>query len=72
VINSWQLSLFNQQYSIEMDTLHDQFKDKMINPWIRNLKEEGEKALLGTTEVSLMAVKELITSALLEREDQCK
>jgi len=44
----------------------------MINPWIRNLKEEGEKALLGATETSLMAAKELITSALLEREDRCK
>ena len=72
VINSRQLSLFNRQYSIEMDTLHDRFKDEMINPWIRNLKEEGEKALLGATETSLMAAKELITSALLEREDRCK
>ena len=72
MINSRQLSLFNRQYSIEMDTLHDRFKDEVINPWIRNLKEEGEKALLGTTETSLMAAKELITSALLEREARCK
>jgi len=72
VINSQQLSLFNRQYSIEMDTLHDRFRDEMINPWIRKLKEEGEKALLGATETSLMAAKELITSALLEREDPCK
>jgi len=55
-----------------MDTLHDRFKDEMINPWIRSLNEEGEKALLGATETSLMAAKELITSALLEREDRCK
>jgi len=53
-----------------MDTLHNQFKDKMINPWMRKLQEEGEKALLGATETSLMAAKELITSALLEREDR--
>jgi len=72
VINSRQLSLFNRQYSIEMDTLHDRFMDEMINPWIRKLKEEGEKALLGAIETSLMAAKELITSALLEREDPCK
>jgi len=44
----------------------------MVDPWIRRLKDEGEKALLGTTEASLMAAKELITSALLEREDRCK
>ena len=42
----------------------------MINPWMRKLQEEGEKALLGATETSLMAAKELITSALLEREDR--
>ena len=35
-------------------------------------EEEGERALLVTTEASLMAAKELITSALLEREDRCK
>jgi len=55
-----------------MDTLHDRFKGEMINPWIRKLKEEGEKALLGATETSLIAAKELITSALLERKDRCK
>jgi len=72
VINSRQLSLLNRQYSIEMDTLHDRFKGEIINPWIRKLKEEGEKALLGATETSLMAAKELITSALLESKDRCK
>ena len=55
-----------------MDALHDRFKDEVINPWIRNLKEEGEKALLRATETSLMAAKELITSAFPEREDRCK
>jgi len=72
VINSRQLSLFNWQYSIEIDTLHDRFKDEIINPWIGRLKEEGEKALLGTIKTNLKAAKELITAALLEREDRCK
>jgi len=72
VINSQQLSFLNRQYSIEIDSLHDRFKAEMIDPWIRRLKEEGEKALLGTIEASLMAAKELIASALLEREDRCK
>jgi len=72
VINSRQLSLLNRQYSIEMDTLHDRFKDEIINPLIRKLKAEGEKALLGATETSLLAAKGLITSALLERKDRCK
>jgi hypothetical protein len=72
VISSRQLSLLNRQYSIEIDTLHDRFKTEVIDPWIRKLKEDGEKALLETAEMSLMAAKDLITSALLEREDRCK
>ena len=72
VINSRQLSLFNRQYSIEIDTLHDQFKDRVIDPWIRKLKEEGEKTLLGTTEARLRVAKNLMTSSLVEKEDRCK
>ena len=72
VINNRQLSLFNRQYSIEIDTLHDRFKDEIIDPWIRELKEEGEKTLLRATEASLEVAKNLMTSALLEKEDRCK
>ena len=72
VINSRQLSLLNRQYSIELDTLQHRFKAEIIDPWIRKLKEEGEKTLLGTTKASLKAAKDLTTSPLLEREDRCK
>ena len=72
MISSRQLWLRNRQYSIEIDTLHDRFKNEIINPWISKLREEGEKAVLGATVTSLTAAKELITSALLEREDRCK
>ena len=72
MINSQQLSLFNRQYSIEIDTLHDRFMNEVIDPWIRKLKEEGEKALLRTTQTHFMAAKDLMASALLERENQCK
>ena len=72
MINSRQLSLFNRQHSIEIDTLHDRFKDEIVNPWIKKLKEEGEKTLLGATEASLEVAKNLMTSALLEKEDRCK
>ena len=72
MINSLQLTLFNRQYSIEIDTLHGRFMNEMIDPWIRKLKEEGEKALLGTTSTRFTAVKDLMTSALLEKVDRCK
>ena len=71
-IKSRQLSLFHRQYSIDIDTLQDRFKDEIIDPWIRKLKEEGEKTLLGTTGASLKAAKNLTTSPLLEREDRYK
>ena len=72
VINSRQLSLFSRQYTIEIDTLHDRFKDEIVDPWIRKLKEQGEKALLGVTEASLEVAKNLMTSAVLGKEDRCK
>ena len=72
MINTRQLSLFKREYSIETETLRNRFKGEMVDPWIRKLKEEGEKALLGTTETSFMAAKDLMTSALLEREDRYK
>ena len=72
MINTRQLSLFNRQYCIEIDTLHDRFKREIIDPWIRKLKEEGEATLLGTTGMSLLAARNWVTSALLEREARCK
>ena len=72
VINTRQLSLFHRQYCIEIDTLHDRFKREIIDPWIRKLKEEGETTLLGIIGTVLMAAKDWITSALLERELRCK
>ena len=72
VINSRQLSIFNRQYCIEIDTLHDRIKGEIIDPWIRKLKEEGEKTLFGITETSFKATKDWMAYALPEREDRCK
>ena len=72
MINTRQLTLFNRQFSIEIDTLHDRFKNEIIDPWIGKLKEEGEKTLLGITETRLKAAKDLMASAFVEKEDRCK
>ena len=72
MINTRQLTLFNRQFSIEIDTLHDRLKDEIIDPWIGKLKEEGEKTLLGITETRLKASRDLMTSALVEKEYRCK
>ena len=51
-----------------MDVIHDRYRDEIVDPWIRSLKEEGEKSLIGTIEFSSRVAKDLVTSAL-ERED---
>jgi len=63
VINSSQATLLSRQYSIEIDTLHDRFKNDIVDPWITKLKEEGEATLFGINET---------TSALLEKALRCK
>ena len=56
-------------YHLEMDVIHDRYKDEIINPWIRSLKEEGEKSLLGTIELSSEVARGLVTTTL-AREDK--
>ena len=51
-----------------MDVIYNRYKDEIVDPWVRGLKEEGEKSLVGTIELSSRVAKELVTSAL-ERED---
>ena len=72
MINTRQVTLFSRQYVIEIDTLHERFKNDIVDPWIRKLKEEGEATLLGTIGMSFKNGKEWMTSALLEKELQCK
>jgi len=51
-----------------MNVIYNRYKDEIVDPWISSLKEEGEKSLIGTIELSSKVAKELVTSAL-ERED---
>ena len=74
MINSRQIALFSfsREYSIEMDALQERFKDDIVDPWIRKLKEEGEIALFGTIGKSFTSAKDRMTSALREKELRCK
>ena len=65
----WPWMVHSRAYHLEMDVIHNRYKDEIINPWIRSLKEEGEKSLIGTIKLSSQVAKELVTSAL-AREDQ--
>jgi hypothetical protein len=65
----WPWMVHSRAYHLEMDVIYSRYKDEIINPWIRSIKEEGEKSLIGTIELSSTVAKELVTSAL-DREDK--
>ena len=58
----------SRAYHLRMDVIYNRYKDEIVDPWIRSLKEEGERSLIGTIELSSKVAKGLVTSAL-ERED---
>jgi hypothetical protein len=60
--------VYSRVYRLRMDVIHAQYKDDIVDPWIRGLTEEGEKSLIGTIELSSKVAKDLVTSAL-EREN---
>jgi hypothetical protein len=65
----WPWMIHSRAYHLEMDVIYNRYKDEIINPWVRSLKEEGEKSLIGTIELSSKVAKELVASAL-TREDK--
>jgi hypothetical protein len=64
----WPWMVHSRAYHLGMDVIHNRYRDEIVDPWIRSLKEEGEKSLIGTIEFSSKVAKDLVTSAL-ERED---
>ena len=65
----WPWMVHSRAYHLDMDAIYNRYKDEIINPWIRSLKEEGEKSLIGTIKLSSQVAKDLVSSAL-EREDK--
>ena len=64
----WPWMVYSRAYHLGMDVIHNRYKDEIVDPWIKSLKEEGEKSLIGTIEFSSKVAKDLVISAL-ERED---
>ena len=64
----WPWIVHSRAYHLDMNVIYNQYKDEIIDPWIRSLKEEGEKSLIGTIQLSSQVAKELVTSVL-ARED---
>ena len=64
----WPWVVHSRAYHLGMDVIHNRYKDEIVDPWIQNLNEQGEKSLIGTIELSSKVAKDLVTSTL-ERED---
>jgi len=64
----WSWVVHSRAYHLGMDVIHDRYRDEIVGHWIRSLKEEGEKSLIGTIELSSKVAKDVVASAL-ERED---
>ena len=64
----WPWIVRSRAYHLGMNVVYNRYKDEIVDPWIRSIKEEGETSLIGTIEVSSKVAKDLVTSAL-ERED---
>ena len=64
----WPWMTYSRAYHLEMDVIYNRYKDEITNPWVRSLKEEGEKSLIGTIELSSKVAEDLVDSAL-KRED---
>ena len=65
----WPWVVHSRAYHLRMDVIYNRYKDEIVDPWIRSLKEEGEKSLIGTIEYSSKVAKDLVTSAF-AREDK--
>ena len=64
----WPWTVHYRAYNLEMDIIYNRYKNEIINPWMRSLKEEGEKSLIGTIELSSQVAKDLVKFALTREE----
>jgi hypothetical protein len=57
----------SRTYHLALDTIHQQYKAQIVQPWLESLNKEGERTLLGTIRLSSNAARDSLNSAL-ERE----
>ena len=63
----WPRVVRSRTYDLRMDVVHNRYRDEIVDPCIRSLKEEGETRLIGTIKLSSQVAEDLVASAL-ERE----
>jgi len=63
----WVFMSKSRTYHLDMDVIHQQYKDQIVQPWLESLNSEGERTLLGVIRLSSNAARDSLNSAL-ERE----
>jgi len=63
----WAFMPESRTYHLSMDMIQQEYKSKIVEPWLEDLNKEGEGTLIGVIRLSSKAAKDTVDSAL-ERE----
>ncbi|PVG00632.1 hypothetical protein CPB86DRAFT_812976, partial [Serendipita vermifera] len=65
----WPWMTKSKSFHLPMDVIENKYKEEIVEPWLKNLKNEGEKSLIGTIHASSAIAKAAVQNAL-QREDK--
>ena len=65
----WVFTPKTRTYHLALDKIHQQYKARIVQPWLESLNKEGERTLLGTIDLSSNAARNSLNIAL-EREQK--
>jgi hypothetical protein len=60
----WPWMVHSQSFHLSMDFLEGQYREQIVQPFIRSLQEDSEKSLLGTISASSQVAKAAVENAL--------
>lgn len=60
----WPWITHQQSYHLRIDFLETQYKEQIVDPWIRSLKEDAEKSLVGTISASSQVARAAVENVL--------
>ena len=60
----WVSMPHSHTYDLELDVIRQQYKARIVQPWLESLNKEGERTLLGTIRLNSNAARESLNSAL--------
>jgi hypothetical protein len=60
----WPWMVHSQSFHLSMDFLEGQYREQIVQPFIRSLQEDSERSLLGTISASSQVAKAAVENAL--------